>query len=210
MPPAPSEWRFSSGVRNSNAKRWVAAVAARQFGRVRYDQLRAVGIGRATINRWRHGGYLHPELPRVYAVGHPARSPESDLAAALLYAGPRAMLSHGTAIWGLELLKYPPREIIVSSPRRVRSPDNIVVHGRRQVERIRHNNLPVTTVTQAIIDFAAAGRPISCGWCWRTPTTATSSKSIRWRSAECRRCVTRWLSICRRWRGRAGTSRSCS
>jgi len=40
------------------------------------------------------------------------------------------MLSHGTAIWWLDLLKYPPLEIHVSTPRRVRDLDNIVAHGR--------------------------------------------------------------------------------
>ena len=154
--PSPDgEWRFTSVMRRSAAKDRVATLAAGQSGRIRYDQLRALGVGEATIVRWCHVGYLHPELPRVYAVGHAGRTTESDLTAALLYAGPGAMLSHATAIWWHELLKYPPSQISVSTPRRVRSRSNIVVHGRRRPERIWHNGLPVTTPTQAIIDFAA-------------------------------------------------------
>jgi hypothetical protein len=152
------EYQFSSGIRNQNAKIRMAALAGRQFGRVRYDQIRAFGIGKATVNRWCIAGYLHLKLPRVYAVGHPGRSTEADLAAALLYAGPGAMLSHSTAAWWLGLLQYPPPQIIVSSPRRVRDIDNIVVHGRRHLDRIWHNRLPVTTPSQAILDFAANGR----------------------------------------------------
>jgi predicted transcriptional regulator of viral defense system len=155
--PAGEEWRFTSEGSKSNAKLRLAAVARRQFGRARYGQIRAIGVGVATISGWCDSGYLHWELPGVYAVGHPGRTTESDLAAAILYAGPGAMLSHATAAWWLALLKYPPRQIHVSSPRRVQSTGDIVVHGRRDLTRIEHRGLPVTTPSQAILDFAATG-----------------------------------------------------
>ena len=145
--------------RRSTGKARVAALADHQVGRVAWSQLRRLGVGDGTIRRWRDDAYLFWELPGVYAVGHPGRSVESDLAAALLYAGPGAMLSHGTAVWWLELLKYPPPQIHVSSPRRVKDRDNIVVHGRRTIDRIWHNRLPVTTPSQAIVDFAASDEP---------------------------------------------------
>ena len=122
-------------------------------------QLRALGVGEATISDWVGAGYLHPELPGVYAVGHPARSTESELAASLLYAGPGAMLSHGTAAWWLELLKYPPHDVHVSTPRRVKDHGKISVHGRRRIVRILHNRLPVTTPSQALLDFATTDQP---------------------------------------------------
>lgn len=149
------ESRFSSDLRSSNAKVRLAALAGRQTGRVRYSQLRGFGIGSATICRWVATGYLHPELPRVYAVGHAAPSVEGELVAALLYAGPGAMLSHGTAAWWLGLLKYPPPKIHVSTPRRVKHHGRIRVHGGRRVKRIDHNGLPVTTASQTLLDFAA-------------------------------------------------------
>jgi very-short-patch-repair endonuclease len=135
----------------------VAQRAAKQFGRIRVDQLRLLSVSRTRIQRWRDSGYLHSELPRVYAVGHPGRSTESDLAAAVLYAGPGAMLSHATAAWWLGLLKYPPKKIIVSTPRRISDRGKIVVDGRRRIERIWHRGLPVTDPSQTIIDFAATG-----------------------------------------------------
>jgi very-short-patch-repair endonuclease/predicted transcriptional regulator of viral defense system len=141
----------------SNPKVRVAELAATQFGRVRRDQVRALGVSDRTIGRWRADGYLHRLLPRVYAVGHAGRAPEADLAAAVLYAGPNAMLSHGTAVWWLDLLRYPPDEIHVSTPREIKSIDGVVVHPCRNVERVRHRGLPVTTVSQALLDFAAAG-----------------------------------------------------
>jgi hypothetical protein len=155
--PTTDEYQFTAGRWRSIAKYRIAALAARQFGRVRYDQVRTLGVGEGTVRRWRVDGYLHPMLPRVDAVGHPGQSTEADLAAALLYAGPGAMLSHATAVWWLGLLNYPPPQIMISSPRRVRDIDNIVVHGRRKLTRIWRKGLPVTTPSQAILDFAAAG-----------------------------------------------------
>jgi hypothetical protein len=93
---ARDEWRFTATCGRSNAKVRVAALARSQAGRVRHDQLLPL-VGETTIRRWVRDGYLYPELPRVYAVGHAASSTEADLAAALLYAGPGAMLSHVTA-----------------------------------------------------------------------------------------------------------------
>ena len=132
-----------------------------QFGRVRHDQLRAFGIGKATIDRWLNGGFPHRLLPRVYAVGHPGRSVEGDLAAAVLYAGPGAMLSHATAAWWLELLKHPASDglIFLSSQRRVQDRGNIVVHGRRHIRPSLHRGLPVTPPCRTLLDFAASGPP---------------------------------------------------
>lgn len=144
-------WRIRTDSRNGNAKAHVAAVAGRQFGRIRADQL---SVGRTTIARWVAHGYLHRELPRVYAVGHAASTTESKLAAALLYAGHGAALSHGTAAWWWGLLNYPPRLIHVSTPKRRKSQAGIRVHDRRQLERVERNGLPVTTVAQTLLDFA--------------------------------------------------------
>ncbi len=156
-PAAGDEWQFTGNRCRSIAKVHVAELAAAQFGRVRYGQVRAQGVSDRTIRRWRADGYLHPVLPGIDAVGHARSSPEADLAAAVLYAGPEAMLSHGTAIWWLELLRYAPDEIHVSTPRRVKSTGNVIVHSRRNLERVMRRGLPVTTVSQALLDFAATG-----------------------------------------------------
>ena len=157
--PSGDESQFTAGGRRWNAKVRVGALAARQVGRVRYQQMRLIGAGEGTIRRWRDGGYLFWELPRVYAVGHPGRTLVSDLAAAVLYAGPGAMLSHATAAWWYGLLKHPPPhgQIHVSTPRRVQDYGNIVVHRERDLDRMLRNGLPVTTPSQAMLDFAATG-----------------------------------------------------
>jgi predicted transcriptional regulator of viral defense system len=138
-----------------NAKVGVGRLAGRQRGRVTRAQLEALRVTSSTVAMWLNQGYLHRLLPRVYGVGHPARSTEADLAAALLYAGPGAMLSHATAAWWLGLLDERPRQIHVSTPRRCRSLPGIKVHQRRACPRINHKRLPTTAIPQTLVDLAA-------------------------------------------------------
>ena len=140
-------------MRTFSAK--VRRLAERQAGRVSTAQLTALGVESVVIARWVGAGYLAPVLPRVYAVGHRAPSVEADLFAAVLYAGPGAMLSHATALWWHGLLDHRPWPLQVSTPRRCRSLSGIRVSGRRRCQRIFHKGLPTTRLEQAVLDFAA-------------------------------------------------------
>jgi very-short-patch-repair endonuclease len=139
-----------------SAKERVARLAGGQCGRITRGQLAWLGISDATIADWLRQGYLHQVLPRVYAVGHTAKTTESDLMTAVLYAGPGAMLSHATAAWWVGLADWRPYMIDVSTPRRCRSLPGIRVHGRRVLDRSLHNGLPVTPFPQTMIDYASA------------------------------------------------------
>ena len=138
------------------SKARLADVAARQWGRVTRAQLNDLGADSRAVARWLAQGYLHRRLPRVYAVGHAAGETAADLAEALLYAGPGAMLSHTTAAWWRGLLDEQPRQIHVSTPRQCRSVPGITVHGRRTCDRVLHNRLPTTSVPQILLDLAAS------------------------------------------------------
>jgi hypothetical protein len=140
-------------MRDISAK--VQRLADRQAGRVSTAQFAAVGIDRRVVMRWTASGYLHLVRPRVYAVGHRAPSVEADLWAAVLYAGPGAMLSHATALWWRGLLDKQPWPLQVTTSRRCRSLRGIKVHARRTCERTLHKGLPTTTVEQALLDYAA-------------------------------------------------------
>lgn len=144
----------------SSVRQRVATIADRQWGRVHWRQLRACGISGPRISRWVADGYLHRVYPRVYGVGHTVAGIEADIAAALLYAGPGAMLSHETASWWWELTDRHPSAIDVSTPRECRSVTArghrpVRVHGRRTLHRVWHRRLPVTTVAQTLLDFAS-------------------------------------------------------
>jgi predicted transcriptional regulator of viral defense system len=140
---------------NQGSKVRVAEMAGRQSGRITWAQLMKIGVAKRTIALWLEQGYLHRVLPHVYAVGHAASSTEADLAAALLYAGPRAMLSHATAAWWQGLLDDQPRQIHISTPRQWRSQPGITVHPRRALDRVWHRGLPTTTLPQTFLDLAA-------------------------------------------------------
>lgn len=140
---------------NLRDKERVARRADRQFGRTTWAQLQEMGISGSTVAVWLKDGYLHRELPHVYAVGSRARTTESTLAAALLYAGPSAALSHATAAWWLRLIDKQPRTLQVTTPRKCRSLKGIRVYDRRRRPRIMHNRLPTTTVAQILLDVAA-------------------------------------------------------
>jgi len=103
-------------------------------------------------------GYLHPCAPGVSAVGHAARTIESDLWEAILYAGPGAALSHGTAVWWRGIIDFPVTSIHVRTPRRRPALPGVVIHSRRsEVRRTEHKHLPVTPVPKTTLDLAAQG-----------------------------------------------------
>jgi Protein of unknown function (DUF559) len=133
----------------------VRRLAEPQWGRISWAQLKALGVDDKTIGRAVASGLLLQVHPRVYAVGHRAPSVEADLWAAVLYAGPGAMLSHATALWWRGLLDKRPWPLQMSTPRRCRSLPGIKVYGRRTCERIPHKGLPTTSVEQALLDYAA-------------------------------------------------------
>lgn len=136
----------------------MGVLARRQYGRVSWAQLVALGLAKGTIAGWIEAGYLRRVLPKVYAVGHDAPSHDADLVAAVLYAGPGAALSHMSAAHHRELIKYAPAEIHVSTPRpKLRSaPGLVTVHANRACIRVAHRGIPTTTTAQTLLDLAAA------------------------------------------------------
>ncbi len=140
---------------SQSSKVRLARVAGRQWGRVTWAQIKALGVPRTTVTAWLRQSHLHRRLPGVYALGHSSGETEAELAEALLYAGPGAMLSHATAAWWLGLLDEQPRTIQVSTPRLCRSQPGIRIHQRRGTDRVWHRGLPTTTLPQTLLDLAA-------------------------------------------------------
>lgn len=148
-------WRVTPRMRTPGAKVALAELAARQFGVVTRGQLEKLGATEAVVARWLRDGRLHRVHPGVYAVGHAALALEGRLVAALLYAGPGAMLSHATAAWWWGLHETSPSVSHVSAPHRRRSHGDVKVHDRRRLIRVPHRGLPVTTPAQTLLDLAA-------------------------------------------------------
>ncbi len=117
-------------------------------------QLLYADVPMVQIARWIDRGDLHPVHRGVYAVGHLALSIQGVLTAAVLFAGPNAMLSHATAAWWLCLTSRRPSAIEVSTPRRCAATPGVTVHDRRALQRFWHDNLPVAPIANVLLDYA--------------------------------------------------------
>jgi len=144
-------------MRTSFDKERVKRVATRQSGRITTAQLLALGGNYKKINTLISQGYLIRVLPHVYAFGHVAEDRRADLWAAVLYAGPDAMLSHVTAAHWRGLLDYPADVIEVSTPRAgVASIEGKVrVYARHKRRQGLHAGVPTTNVPDTLVDVAA-------------------------------------------------------
>jgi Transcriptional regulator, AbiEi antitoxin/Protein of unknown function (DUF559) len=132
----------------------LGAIAARQYGVVSRTQLLDAGIKRHAIVERLKRGTLHPVHRGVFAVGHPTLTTEGRWLAAVLAAGPGAVLSHRAAGARWEI-RYDSRlEVTVPSYRRR---PRIHIHRCRlhsdEVSEV--GGIPVTGVSRTMFDLAA-------------------------------------------------------
>jgi hypothetical protein len=154
-----SERRIRSDIpTKSSSRREEAIVAAAdgQVGLVSTAQLVALGLGPGAIKHRVAVGRLRPYRRGVYAVGHRSLRPEAPWMAAVLAAGPDAVLAgrSAAALWRIRDSARPVIEVI--SPRRL---------ALRGIESHRialptdevtvHRGVPVTTPARTLLDLAA-------------------------------------------------------
>jgi predicted transcriptional regulator of viral defense system len=134
----------------------IAVLADRQHGVVTRAQLVALGLGTDAID-WRlRRGRLHLVHRGVYAVGHRRLTGRGHWIAAVLAAGPRAVLSHrsAAALWDLRARERGRPE--VSTPLWCRRPGIAVHRPRLEPDEITEvDGIPVTTVARTLFDLAA-------------------------------------------------------
>jgi very-short-patch-repair endonuclease len=133
----------------------LLALVEGQRGVVSRRQLRQHGLSGTMIARWLQARRLHRIHHHVYAVGHTALPLEGRLWAALLYAGPGAVLSHMTAGWAWGLIDVGPRRIHLTTAGRRSSLPDVRVHQSRKVDPVKHRGLPVTGVPRTLLDLAS-------------------------------------------------------
>jgi very-short-patch-repair endonuclease len=136
----------------------IAAVAGHQRGRIATRQLRAIGVGPASVS-WLVGrGRLFPSLRCVFILGHSAAVELGTETEALLSVRDCAALSHWTAAALLGLWTPAPKvvEVTVDDAPAARNP-NVKVHRSRILEGhdvwIRQG-LPVTSPSRTLLDIA--------------------------------------------------------
>ncbi|HEY2522413.1 MAG TPA: type IV toxin-antitoxin system AbiEi family antitoxin domain-containing protein [Streptosporangiaceae bacterium] len=168
----------------------------RQAGVITRRQALATGLPATTVETWvQHGRWTRLDRG-IYATGSGPSSRRALLWAALLRAGPGAVLSHETAAELGGLISEPTAAIHVMVPAR-RNParggamPGIVVHRSALAGRTvsRNTGLPRTGIDDTVIDL--------------TQTSATASEAFTWLG----RAVALQLTTARRLR-RAATTRT--
>ena len=147
-----------SGKRHpTGLDRALAELAPRQHGVVARQQLIALGISRHPIDYLIARGWVRVVHRGVYAVGHSSLTQKGRWMAAVLAAGPGAVLSHrsAAALWRLGMTELAPVEVTI--PRSCRRRSAVVTHRAVLVvdEITIVDGIPVTTVARTLLDLAA-------------------------------------------------------
>jgi very-short-patch-repair endonuclease len=170
----------------------------RQAGIVTRQQARGAGMSDAAIDAQLEAGRWQRVHPAVLATFSGPLSPEAQLWAAVLFAGPHAVLSHETAAELAGLVERPGHQIHVTVPatRRPVARPGMVVHRSRNTADIRHPALepPRTRIEETVVDLTqtSGDLDLAVGWLIRavasrrtTPArllaTLTARRRVRWR-----------------------------
>ncbi|HMJ03030.1 MAG TPA: DUF559 domain-containing protein [Conexibacter sp.] len=121
-------------------------------------QLVSMGVGRGAIEARLSRRILVPLHRGVYAFGHRQLRIEGRWLAAVLAAGPGAVLSHRDAV-ALHGLRPPPdsARVSVTSPARLRRIDGVWLFARRvltSADVTVVQAIPVTSVARTLVDLA--------------------------------------------------------
>jgi hypothetical protein len=174
-------------------------LAARQGGVLAARQLTRVGVTKNAINSKVRVGRWRRMYRGVYATfsGEPTRL--AQLWAAVLSAGPGAMLSHQTAAELARLADRPSAllHVTVPSTRRVATTPGIVVHYSMRAREALHpvRLPPQTRIEETVLDLASAAKTFddACGWVTRSLQRGLTTQAslahyfelrpkIRWRA----------------------------
>jgi Transcriptional regulator, AbiEi antitoxin/Protein of unknown function (DUF559) len=134
----------------------IAAIAAKQNGNITTEQLFDLGLNKQAIAYRVRIGRLLRVFRGVYSVGRRPVTPQEWASAAVLACGPRAVLSHSSAmsLWGFWPRWGRPYEVTVVDDRRPRK--MIVVHRSTALRRhdvTTHQGIRVTSPARALLDM---------------------------------------------------------
>ena len=138
----------------------AVAHAATQHGLITAVQCRNLGVSRNSVQRLIARGMWTREAPTVYRVVGVPRTWEGRALAAVLAAGPGALVSHRSAahLWGLQGFP-PPGRIEITVPRHARPArrPGVVVHEslvHHLADPRRRSGVPVTGPARTFLDVA--------------------------------------------------------
>jgi very-short-patch-repair endonuclease len=134
-------------------------LVGRQHGVIARRQLLDLGLGPRAIEHRLARGSLHVLRRGIYVVGRPETDREGRWMAAVLAAGPGAVLSHGSAaaIWGIAKEEHGWIDVSVPFDSRSRRQQRVRVHrryGLRAVDLTHVRGIPVTAPVRTLLDMA--------------------------------------------------------
>ena len=141
-------------------------IARRQHGVVERDQ---TGMSASAWHRATHDGRLIPLHRRVARLPGTAVTPEQQMIAATLAAGPGSVVSHGSAAYLHGMIGTAPKSVhliaptartnrVVERTATVRGLDDVVVHrpsDRRRLTPSRIDGIACTNVLRTLLDLGA-------------------------------------------------------
>jgi hypothetical protein len=138
---------------------------AQQDGLITREQARAAGMSAAEIDERLRRRRWQPLQPRVYLAGGARPDPAIRMRAALLWAGPSAVLSGPAAAWWHGLLDEPPGQptltVGAAAGRRGRSRAGVAVHCRdlASVDVTTLGGVAVTALPLTVLEAAVVLGP---------------------------------------------------
>jgi hypothetical protein len=141
----------------------LARRASSQFGAFSARQAGEFGFDSGAIGRRVRSGIWERALPGVYRLAGSPRQWRQSLAAAVLWAGEGAAVSHRAAgvLWRLDGVRGEPVEILVPHGRRI-AVNGVTCYRSRTLlpaDLTRREGLPVTHLPRTLIDLAAVLDP---------------------------------------------------
>ena len=132
----------------------IAAVAARQYGRVHRSQLLDAGFTPRQIERRTENGTLHRTFTSVYAVGHIRDDRWALWSEALLALGPAAALSHTSAavLWRIRHTTEATIHVTLAGTTRRQAPRNVVLHRTTHQDTTQRSHLTLTSLARTLRD----------------------------------------------------------
>jgi predicted transcriptional regulator of viral defense system len=134
----------------------ISGLAARQHGVVARRQLLALGIGPKAIDHRVDRSRLHVLHRGVYAAGHTVLTQQARWMAAVLAAGPGAVLSHRSAAALWRIRHTASARIEITAPRKLHPRKNLLPHCAvlPADETTVNDGIPVTTPARTLLDLA--------------------------------------------------------
>jgi predicted transcriptional regulator of viral defense system len=137
-------------------------IAEQQAGYFTAAQARQAGFSSSLLSYHLGASRFERVRPHIYRFVRFPASPHEDLHIASLQAGPKAVISHDSALALYDLSDLLPDRVHVTIPRTAsrRRPGLRLHTNQLEPEDVaRYEGLPVTTVLRTLVDVATAGLP---------------------------------------------------